>query len=50
MEALNELLAEAIEVVKDALRNGDSKTKVRVALQLMKMSGLQGYTMALKEE
>jgi hypothetical protein len=42
-EELNDLLAEALMVVKDSMRNGDAPTKLRVALQLLKMSGLQGY-------
>jgi len=43
MEELNDMLTEALMVVKENLRNGDGKTQMRVALQLLKMSGLQGF-------
>ena len=42
-EELHNLLGEALKVVKESLRSGDAPTKLRVALQLLKMSGLQGY-------
>ena len=42
-EELNDLLTEALMVIKESMRNGDTQTKIRIALQLLKMSGLQGY-------
>ena len=42
-EELHALLGDALKAVKESLRNGDAATKLRVALQLLKMSGLQGY-------
>ncbi len=42
-EELQALLGEALEVVRESLKSGDARTKLRVALQLLKMSGLQGY-------
>ena len=49
-EELNDLLAEALMVVKESLRNGEPQTKLRVALQLLKMSGLQGYAKITQNE
>jgi ACT domain-containing protein len=49
-EDLNDLLGEALTVVKESLRNGDPQTKLRVALQLLKMSGLQGYAKVTQNE
>ena len=43
MEELNDMLTEALMVVKENLRSGDGKIQMRVALQLLKMSGLQGF-------
>jgi len=43
MEELNDMLTEALMVVKENLRSGDGKTRMHVALQLLKMSGLQGF-------
>ena len=42
-EELQTLLGEALKVVRESLKSGDARTKLRVALQLLKMSGLQGY-------
>lgn len=42
-EELQDLLGEALKVVKESLKSGDAQTKLRVALQLLKMSGLKGY-------
>jgi hypothetical protein len=50
LEELNELLGEALMVIKERLRSGDPPTKLRVALQLLKMSGLQGYAKVAQHE
>jgi transposase len=49
-EELQELLSEALIVVKESLRDGDAPTKLRVALQLLKMSRLQGYAKITQNE
>lgn len=49
-EELHDLLGEALKVVKESLRSGDARTKLRVALQLLKMSGLQGYAKITQNE
>jgi hypothetical protein len=50
LEELNELLGEALMVIKERLRSGDPPTKLRVALQLLKMSRLQGYAKITQNE
>ena len=43
MDQLNQLLEKAIEIVKDALENGDEQTKLKAAMHVLKISGLQGH-------
>ena len=43
MEALGELVEKAIAVVKEALESPDEKTRLKTAMFVLKVSGLQGY-------
>jgi len=42
-DSLNELIAGAIQVVKEALDSPDEKTRFKAAALVLKVSGMQGY-------
>ena len=43
MEALSELVGKAIGVVREALEGGDEKARLRAAMYVLKISGLEGH-------
>ena len=43
MYEMSELVERAIDVVRKNLAQGDEKTQLKVAMVVLKMSGLQGY-------
>jgi len=49
MEVFSELIGRAIAVLRDALDNGDERTRLKTAMFILRVSGLQGYAKPAKE-
>jgi len=43
MDSLSQLIEKSIEIVNEALEKGDEQTKLKAAMYVLKISGLQGY-------
>ena len=48
MDSLSQLIEKSIKIVNEALVEGDAQTKLKAAMYVLKISGLQGYAKPLK--
>ena len=48
MDSLSQLIKKSIEIVNESLDEGDAQTKLKAAMYVLKISGLQGYAKPIK--
>ncbi|NMC29672.1 MAG: helix-turn-helix domain-containing protein [Pelolinea sp.] len=50
MEKLLQMVGQALDVIEDALEDGDAQTKLKTAMYVLKLAGFQEYGEAARQE
>ena len=48
MDSLSQLIEKSIKIINETLEEGDAQTKLKAAMYVLKISGLQGYAKPVK--